>query len=277
MAVPDPTAELEQERRRELRRFMAYSAVGHVLLVLALAFVPEPRSTLTPQGVVSVRLVDAGALSGAPEPAPPKPEPEPKPPEPKPEPEPVPPEPEVKPKPKPPVEDVVLPEEPTEPEPEPPKPKPEPEPKPVQEQPEPEPEPEVEYDELLAELREERGEEQPPASEQTARAEGTAGVPGSPDGAPIDPEHAAWIRRAKLHVTRNWVLASGFRTQPLSARVTVRLDPQGRVLGAPRVTDSSGNPWYDESALRAIEKSDPLPPPPEPGEWSFVFRPEDLY
>ena len=38
----------------------------------------------------------------------------------------------------------------------------------------------------------------------------------------------------------------------------------------------SGNPWYDESVVRAIQKASPLPPPPEAGEWPFVFKPEDL-
>jgi colicin import membrane protein len=58
--------------------------------------------------------------------------------------------------------------------------------------------------------------------------------------------------------------------------VQVRLDPQGNVVGEPRITRRSGNPWYDDSVVRAIEKSSPLPPPPEAGEWPFVFRPEDI-
>jgi TonB family protein len=55
--------------------------------------------------------------------------------------------------------------------------------------------------------------------------------------------------------------------------VTVRLDAGGRVVGPPRVTQRSGNPWYDESVVRAIQKASPLPPPPEAGEWPFEFTP----
>jgi colicin import membrane protein len=84
-----------------------------------------------------------------------------------------------------------------------------------------------------------------------------------------------WMRRAKVHVTRAWVLAPGFRTQPLSTEIRVRLNAGGQVLGT-RVVRRSGNPWFDESVERAIKKASPLPPPPEADEWLFVFRPEDV-
>jgi hypothetical protein len=29
--------------------------------------------------------------------------------------------------------------------------------------------------------------------------------------------------------------------------------------------------------VRAVEKASPLPPPPEAGEWDFVFVPEDSF
>jgi TonB family protein len=73
------------------------------------------------------------------------------------------------------------------------------------------------------------------------------------------------------------VLAPGFRTQPLETLVTVRLDAEGNVLGQPKVQRSSGNPWYDDSTVRAIQKAAPLPPPPAAGEWLIQFRPEDYF
>ena len=85
------------------------------------------------------------------------------------------------------------------------------------------------------------------------------------------------MRRAKIHVRRNWVLTPGFRTQPLETHVSVRLDAGGRVLGEPKVVRRSGNPWYDDNVVRAVQKASPLPAPPEAGSWPFVFRPEDSY
>jgi TonB family protein len=69
----------------------------------------------------------------------------------------------------------------------------------------------------------------------------------------------------------------GFRTQALETHVVVRLDSSGTVMGTPRIARRSGNPWYDEGVVRGIQKASPLPPPPEAGDWDFVFVPEDSY
>ena len=162
----------------------------------------------------------------------------------------------------------MLPAQPTRP----PKPKAElaPKPKPAP-KPEPAAEPQVDYDDLLAKLREEAGEAEKPVEMAGA---GSA-LPGAGRGVPVTPEVMAWMRSAKVHVTRAWVLAPGFRTQPLSTEIRVRLSAGGEVLGT-RVVRRSGNPWYDESVERAIKKASPLPPPPEADDWLFVFRPEDV-
>jgi TonB family protein len=55
----------------------------------------------------------------------------------------------------------------------------------------------------------------------------------------------------------------------------VTLDATGNVLEID-VTDGSGNPYYDQSVVRAIEKASPLPPPPESGEWPMLFSPQDV-
>ncbi len=150
-----------------------------------------------------------------------------------------------------------------------PKPKPKPEAKP---EPKPEPEPQVDYEDFLAKLREEAGEVDQPVEVAGA---GSA-RPGSGRGVPVTPEVMAWMRKAKVHVTRAWVLAPGFRTQSLSTEIRVRLSAGGDVLGV-HVARRSGNPWYDESVERAIKKASPLPPPPGADEWVFVFRPEDVF
>ena len=85
------------------------------------------------------------------------------------------------------------------------------------------------------------------------------------------------MRRAKIHVRRTWVVPPGFRTQPLETRVIVRLDAGGALLGEPRITRRSGNPWYDDGVVRGLQKASPLPSPPEAGEWEFIFVPQDSY
>jgi len=223
--------------------------------VLVAAFLISPQSRISvPRGVVSVELVYAPPAARPAAPAPVA--------------KPAPPKAPAPPKPK----KVVLPAEPTTPKIEPKVAKPEV----VEKPPLVQPNPEVEYEDVLAQLRAESGEEAPPT--EIAKAEPAAiGSPGSPNGVAISPEVAAWLKRAKIHVRKNWVVPPGFRTQALEARVEVNLDASGGVRGTPRLSRRSGNPWYDEGVIRAIQKSSPLPPPPEAGKWNFVFLPEDSY
>jgi TonB family protein len=216
------------------------------------------------------------------------------------------------PKPEPPRREAVLPKTPAPPEPKKPrerakadpKPEPKPEPKPAA-KPEPrKPEPapaataataakpapkklepaakppprqEEAYDDVLAQLRAERGESRPArtasASSGVAGATGVAGSAARGAGTPMSADVAVWLRAAKFHVEDAWIVPPGFRREALRTVVSVRLDAGGRVLGAPRVTERSANPWYDESVVRAIQKASPLPPPPEVGEWRFEFTP----
>jgi TonB family protein len=239
--------DLDAARRREFRRLLLVSAVAHAGL-LGLLAVEFEHSVTTLPGVVAVELVAApAAVTAAPRPAP----------APRPPPKPVP-------------KKVVLPAQPTTPK---PKAKPEPKPEPVAE-PEPTPEPAAEEKDLsdvLAQLRADAGEETAEPPVQTAMA-GGGGL-----GQPVSPEVAAWMKKAKIHVRQAWVLPPAFRTQALEAHVVVDLDASGNVRGTPEVVRRSGNPWFDEGVVRAIQKASPLPPPPEADEWSFVFVPGDSY
>jgi colicin import membrane protein len=134
---------------------------------------------------------------------------------------------------------------------------------------------ELAYDDLMEQLRKEAGEEAPGPAAPPSQVAGTGGIPGGGRGALVSPEVMAWMRKAKVHVTRAWVLAPGFRSQPLETEIAVTLGPSGDVRRT-RVLRGSGNPWFDESVERAIRKASPLPAPPEAEEWSFVFRPQDL-
>ncbi len=259
--------ELADERRREFRHLLWVSVVAHVAGILLFGLSPSWSVRSAGPEVIAVDLVMAPTPART-RPAPPAP-PAPSPPAPAEAPAPAPPVPVKK--------QVVLPKEPTAPEPE---PKPAPRPRPQRRELDPselqKPAPVEDYEDVMAKLRAEAGEpraEPTPEPVQVARAEpAPAG-----GGARVSPEVAAWIRRAKIHVRRSWVVPPGFRTQPLETRVKVRLDAGGAVLGEPDIVRRSGNPWYDDGVVRGIQKASPLPPPPEAGEWEFVFVPEDSY
>jgi colicin import membrane protein len=234
-------------RRRELRTILLASSVGHLGLMVAFAYTPASR-VRAPLGVVAVELVAAPAVEKAAPPAPPAP---------------------MKPK------KVLLPAEPTTP-----KPKPKPVPKKVAKvvppPPVPAPVPEQKYEDVLAQLREESGASAPPV-EVPAAVPAVTGPVGSPEGMAVSPEVAAWMKAAKIHMRKNWIVPPGFRTQYLETLVEVDLDPSGQIRGKPRVTRSSGNPWFDDSVVRAIQKSNPLPVPPEAGKWPLMFTSEDNF
>jgi len=135
-------------------------------------------------------------------------------------------------------------------------------------------EPEVQeqrsLEEILAEMRDEAGEV-PPEPVLAAREPG-------PDAAQVVSEEVLkWVRAVKRHVRRAWVVPPGFRGKTLETHVMVELDGSGRVIGRPDVVRGSGNPWFDDGVVRGIDKASPLPAPPEPGRWPFVFAPEDAY
>jgi colicin import membrane protein len=248
-----------EARRRGLRWTLLASTVGHAVLAGLLIWTPSFRARpVRMPSVLTVELVAAPPAAKA------TPRPVPKPPPP------------------PAPRKVVLPSRPTRAA------------APVPAEPvvrRPEPPPEESYEDLLEKLRANAGEARPDPVEVARRTPPpprpeptpapqvqplpTATPRSGGPGRPAPPEVVAWLRDARIHVRREWVLAPGFRLQPLETHVEVSLDAGGRVVGEPEITRRSGNPWYDESVVRAIQKSSPLPAPPEAGDWPFVFRPED--
>jgi protein TonB len=254
--VDDWAATIEQFRQREYRRLVGISAAFHGVVLLFLIWNPIPRPPAALPGVVAVRFVSlpsAGPAAPEAEAAPPKPIP------------PV-------------AKKVVLPAEPKKLE----EPKPKPEVKKVEPKPEPrkaEPKPEVKKPEMaqfdVEDIRKELGDTARPPAAATATVPGPAtGMPGSATGVPLSDEERAWYQRAKIHLSREWKLEPGFRGQALSTLVRVELDAQGNVLGEPKKEKGSGNPWYDDSAMRAVSRASPLPPPPAAGEYVIEFIPE---
>lgn len=246
----------EVQRQREYRRFVGISAVLHLVAALLFLLGPSLRSPTRLPGVVRIDLVAVAPPAAIRRSAPPRPKPAP-------EPKAIPkPEPQVKPIPKPPVvTKQVLPKDPVA--------------KAIPKPPPPAPAEEaLEYEDVMAQLRAEATEDFPEAAPQLAQPATRIGPSGGP-GELISAAEAAWRERVRAYVLRGWVLSPGFRSQALVTTVDVRLSASGDVLGT-RVVERSGNPWYDESVERAIQKAAPLPPPPESGSWQFRFSPTDL-
>ncbi len=264
------TADLDRER--VFRRAVAISAGAHLVLLLLAVVSPFPRSRPAAlPGVVSVSLVAAAPQASAPaRAAPPKPpaaRPKPKPPEPKATPPPEPPPPEVK------ADKKLLPKDPTQ------APKPKPKPAVAPAPPKPPPPKPMDYDDALDTLRQELGEGPPsdaPDPDLVASVQpAPAGPPGGGGGDPLDPEVAEWMRRVKIHVSRSWILEASEKRKAIQALLAVTLDATGNVLEV-ELEKGSGSPSFDTSVVRAVEKASPLPPPPDSGEWPFIFTPQDV-
>lgn len=234
-------------RRRQFRILLGVSLAFHALAVSALAFVPEPAPP--PLGrVISVDLVSlptpaparAAAAAPKPAPAPPKKIVLPKK------------APAVRAKPKK-VKPVMRPSRPKE----------------------------LEYDEALANLRSEMGEPEPPtppAEVEMATSEGgeveSAAAAGE-GGALVNEEARIWVGAVRRHLRSQYVTTAEVLDRVLVTRLRVVLTADGEVLGAPEVVAGSGDPFFDDNAIRTAMKASPLPPPPEAGTWTFDFSSED--
>ena len=84
-----------------------------------------------------------------------------------------------------------------------------------------------------------------------------------------------WLRETRAHVQRAWITPREFLNRGLETHLSVRLAADGSVIGEPVIVRSSGDPYWDDNAVRALRRASPLPPPPEPGEWPFAFSPEE--
>ena len=73
------------------------------------------------------------------------------------------------------------------------------------------------------------------------------------------PEFFTYTRLLEGYIKAGWRWPN--RRQALVARVAMQLEPDGRVLNIELVSPS-GNSEFDESVLRAVRKSSPVPPAP---------------
>jgi colicin import membrane protein len=75
---------------------------------------------------------------------------------------------------------------------------------------------------------------------------------------------------------RIWVIPPDFQGSNLQVQVEGQIDAMGNIIGKIRVVRSSGNPYYDDSVLRAMAKASPFPPPPSAGLYPFEFTPKEF-
>jgi TonB family protein len=260
------------DHRRRLRNALLVSLAIHGSVMATFAIWPS-RSIMPMPQVIAIELVAAPSVPSArskpsrPSPAPP--------PEKTVAPEPPPPEP---PPPAPPVVKApvqVLPEET-------PgrirkvKPKPKPAP------PRPRREKELSYEDAMAALDGELGVDETAdllkAPTPPVETEASSGQPETSDvsraGAAVSPELAAWNLATQRRIQSRWVTPSNFRNRGLVTSLELRLSSTGEVIGEPEVVGSSGDPFFDDTAVQAVMKAAPLPPPPRPGRRIFLFNAE---
>ena len=227
---------------RTFKRLLAFSLAGHIALFAVLTFRPRSSAVLISASPVLVNMVDLPKPASA-RPAAKKPEE--KPPEAVPEP----------PKPKPEVNEVVIPKEPA----------PlvvKPKPKPV-EKPEPAPK---SAEELLSELTK-KVEERNPQPELPPPADPGPPAPAAGGAGVFDPAFSPWVARVRVAVRANWSGAQLCTGVPV---FNLEIAENGALRDI-ELAKSSGDRYCDESAERAIRKSDPLPAPPH-GAASVEFE-----
>jgi TonB family protein len=272
--------ERDDEERRRVRKAMSISIGIHLALFVALVIAPSARLTPMPQ-TIAVELVAGSRIAppaaprpaGRPKPAPPPPAAKPPPPQAAPEPAPPPP-------PKAPVQ--VLPENAPKPD---KKVKQAPVEKPkevAKAKPAKQPEKDLSYEDAMKSLDEELGEDETEdllapapsrpaprtAAESSGQAESRAGVQ-------LSAEETAWMVATRRLIQSKWVTPSGFRGRGLKTGMELRLSASGEVIGEPVVIHSSGDPYFDDNAVRAVISVSPLPAPPRSGKTTFIFSSEE--
>ena len=96
---------------------------------------------------------------------------------------------------------------------------------------------------------------------------GVGGITGSGfgggGGQPVDIRYRTYFDLIWSRIRSSWILPEGVATRDrLLTVVGIRIAPDGEILEF-RIEKGSGNAYYDQSAIRAIRKSSPLPPLPE--------------
>jgi TonB family protein len=111
-----------------------------------------------------------------------------------------------------------------------------------------------------------QGSEEPAEGSLTGSAEGTASQ-GS-----VGDEYATAVYTA---IRNNWVTPTGLVTDAELERLTmvmrISISAEGK-LGTPMVKQSSGNEYFDDSCIQAVQATGRVPPPPPSFRRGFNLR-----
>ncbi len=142
------------------------------------------------------------------------------------------------------------------------KPKPEPTPEvkpPPKPEAKPEPKPQVNKAQEERKLAEQREAERQKTLERMAGLAGATGGPAATGhAAQSSGISASYGSRIEARVRPNHVFTGDISGNP-RVEIEVRADASGLILGKPRILKSSGNREFDESVVRAFEKTEILP------------------
>jgi len=96
------------------------------------------------------------------------------------------------------------------------------------------------------------------------------GAPGAGGGGAVRGlEYIMYTEQVKRRVKENWIVAE--RRDRLNAIVRFNVQPDGGI-SALEMLKSSGDSAFDQSVMRAVNKANPLPPPPEAYREEFVSQ-----
>ena len=108
-----------------------------------------------------------------------------------------------------------------------------------------------------------------------AMAGGTGGPSSAGTAARSSGPSGSWAGKVQARVRPNIVFTDDLSGNP-EAQVEVRLGPGGLILGTPRLVKSSGSKSWDDAVLRALAKTESLPPDVDgryPSPVIISFRP----
>jgi outer membrane biosynthesis protein TonB len=130
------------------------------------------------------------------------------------------------------------------------------------------------YEDAMASLRE--GDEfesllqAPKAAAPSAAVASSATSEGTRLATEAD-KFAIEVRRA---IREHWKMPDDFRGER-GTLLEIDVGPTGQLLSQPKILRSSGNPYYDDNTLRALERTPRLPVPSKPGPIQILLIPEE--
>ena len=85
---------------------------------------------------------------------------------------------------------------------------------------------------------------------------------------PSDPEYVAYVAKVRAKIINEWIVPQTYLEGPLKpkAGIVVLISKQGDILSS-EWDERSGNPAFDSSCLRAVQRATPLPVPTPRLEW----------